>query len=109
MNRLIFALILALSSVAFAGDEPVTQVAYTGTQGCTAALQTKTRYAVQCTTDCYVRVTKSTSGQAATAATSVKLAQDKLYDVYTTNTKVYICALQVSSGGNLKVFVYEDR
>ena len=109
MNRMILALVLALSGLAFAGDEPVTQVAYTGTQGCTAALQPKTRYAVQCTTDCHVRVTKNTTSQPATTAAAVKLPQDKLYDVYTTSTKVYICAIQVSSGGNLKVFIYEDR
>lgn len=108
MNRTLPALLLVLASLAFAGDEPVTQVAYTGTQGCTAALQTKKRYAVQCTTDCYIRVTANTTSQPANS-NSVKMTSDKLYDVYTTRTKVYICAVQVSSGGSLKVFLYEDQ
>lgn len=110
MKRFAPLSILALvATLALAGDEPVSQTAYTGTQGCTAILRPKARYAVQCTTDCHIRVTASTSGQPATTAASVKIAADKLYDVYTTSTKRYICAIQASSGGNLKVFLYEDN
>ncbi len=109
MNKFLLALLLTFASFALAGDEPVTQVAYTGTQGCTAILRPKVRYAVQCTTACYVRVTANTTSQPATAAGSVYVDANKLYDVYTTSTKRYICAIQSASGGNLKVFLYEDN
>lgn len=102
----ILALVLALAaSVSFAGDDPVAQVSYTGTAACSSALRPKKRYAVQCTTDCYVRVTKDTTNATATS-NSVKLAADKLYDIQTTAEQVYICAIQVSASGSAKIFLF---
>lgn len=107
MNKTLFVVTLLAAFAARAGDEPKTTVAYTGTAACTAALDHKTRFSVQCTTDCYVRVTKDTTNATATS-NSVKVPADKLYDVYTTRTKVYICAVQVASSGTMKVFTYQD-
>lgn len=107
MKKILAVVALLASTLAHAGDEPKTTVAYTGTAGCTAALDPKTRFSVQCTTDCYVRVTKDTTNATATS-NSVKVPADKLYDVWTTKSKVYICAVQVASGGTLKVFTYQD-
>lgn len=106
-NALTLAVLLT-SLASFAGDDPVAQISYTGTAGCSAALQPKKRYAVQCTTDCYVRVTKDTTNATANS-NSVKLAADKLYDVHTTAEQVYICAVQVSSSGTAKVFLYRGK
>lgn len=100
--------VVSFASLARAGDDPVAQVAYTGTQGCTSALGASKRFAVQCTTDCYIRVTSNSTTGPATSTTSVKLGADKLYDVYTTRTKTLICGIQVSAGGTMKVFVYQD-
>lgn len=94
--------------VALAGDDPRAQVAYTATQGCTAALRPKTKYAVQCTTDCYVRVQEVSTADAGMSVntSSVKLLADKLYDTPTTSTQVYICAVRVSASGTMNVFIY---
>lgn len=99
------ALLLALASLtALAGDDPVTQLAYTGTAACTSALRPKTKYAVQPTTDAYVRVTSDTTNATATS-NSVKIAADKLYDVATTSTQVYICCIRVTADGTCKIFI----
>ena len=99
------ALLLALLSLtALAGDDPVAQVSYTGTAGCSSALKPKSKYAVQPTTDAYVRVTSDTTNATATS-NSVKIAADKLYDVATTSTQVYICCVQVSASGSCKIFL----
>lgn len=105
-----FALILAVLAAPFAlaGDEPRQQVAYTGTQGCTTILRPNTRYSVQPTTDAYVRVTNDTTNAPATSTVAVKITADKLYDVFTTTTKRYVCCIQVSAGGTCKLFEYED-
>ena len=100
---LLFAVLLP--TFAFAGDDPVTQVAYTGTAACTSALRPKKPYAVQCTTDCYVRVTGNTTNATATS-NSVLVSAGKLYDVPTTSTQVYICAIQSAASGTMKVFLY---
>lgn len=105
------ALILALvATAAFAGDEDQQQVSYTGTAACSTALSPSTRYAVQCTTDCYIKVSKATTGAGnlPTSTKSVLLTAGKLYDVYTTRTKVYICAIQSSASGSAKIFTYQD-
>jgi hypothetical protein len=103
MLALLFAVLLP--TFAFAGDDPVTQVAYTGTAGCSAALKPKTKYAVQPTTDAYVRVTSDTTNATATS-NSVKVAADKLYDVATTSTQTYVCCVQVSASGTCKIFLF---
>lgn len=107
MKRIILSLAAVLATVALAGDEPVTTVNYTGTAACTAILKPNTRYAVQPTTDAHVRVTNDTTNATATTS-SVKVGTDKLYDVYTTRTKRYICAIQASANGTLRVFEYQD-
>lgn len=104
MKKLITAVALVAAAIAVAGDDPVTQVSYTGTQGCTAALQPKKKYAVQCTTDCYVRVTSDTTNAPATT-NSVLVSAGKLYDTPTTASQVYICAIQSAASGSLKVFL----
>lgn len=104
MLALLFAVLLT-SSLSYAGDDPVTQLAYTGTAACTTALKPKTKYAVQPTTDAYVRVTSDTTNATATS-NSVKVATDKLYDVDTTSTQVYICCIRVSADGTCKIFLY---
>lgn len=105
----ISAVLVALA--AFAGDDPVTQVAYTDTQGCTAILRPKATYAVQCTTDCYVRVQEAATADAGISvgsSTSVKLAADKLYDTPTTSTQRYLCAVRSTASGTMKVFLYRE-
>lgn len=104
MLALLFAVLLT-SSLAYAGDDPVTQLAYTGTAACTTALKPKTKYAVQPTTDAYVRVTSDTTNATATS-NSVKVAADKLYDVATTSTQTYVCCVQVSASGTCKIFLF---
>lgn len=101
--RKIALLCLLFALPALAGDDPVAQVSYTDTAGCSSALKPKTKYAVQPTTDAYVRVTKDTTNATATS-NSVKIAADKLYDVATTSEQVYICCLQVSASGSCKIF-----
>jgi hypothetical protein len=96
-------LLTLLSLAAFAGDDPVAQVAYTGTAACSSALKPKTKYAVQPTTDAYVRVTSDTTNATATA-NSVKIAADKLYDLSTTQTQTFICCVQVTASGSCKIF-----
>ena len=98
-------LVVLLASLAFAGDDPVTTVAYTGTQGCTAALQRKRSYSVQCTTDCFVRVTDNITTAPATS-NSVLVGAGKLYDAPTTERQTFICAVQSAASGTLKVFLY---
>lgn len=97
-------LIALLSLAALAGDDYVATVAYTGTAACSSALRPKKKYAVRCTTDCYVRVTNNTSAATATS-NNVKLLADKLYDLPTTSDQVYICAIQVASGGNALIYL----
>jgi hypothetical protein len=112
MKTIQLLVLLAVSLYTFsarAGDEPVAQIAYTGTQGCTAALAASTSFSVQCTTDCYIRVTANSTTGPVTSTTSVQLAAGKLYDVDTTRTKVFICGLQVAAGGTMKVFRYQTR
>jgi hypothetical protein len=103
MKKIAFLLTL-LSLSALAGDDPVAQVAYTGTAACSAALKPKSKYAVQPTTDAYVRVTSDTTNATATS-NSVKIAADKLYDLNTTSTQVFICCIQVSASGSCKIFL----
>lgn len=104
MKKLSLLLTLALASLALAGDDYVATVAYTGTAACSAALLPKRNYAVRCTTDCYVRVTKDTTNATATT-TSVKVLADKLYDTPTTAEQVYICAIQSASSGNMYIYL----
>lgn len=99
------ALLCLLAALpALAGDDPVAQVSYTGTAACSSALRPKTKYAVQPTTDAYVRVTSNTTNATATS-NSVKIAADKLYDVATTSTQVYICCIRVTADGTCKIFI----
>ncbi len=102
------ALLLLVASFAFAGDDYAGQtIAYTGTAACSTALRPKTRYAIQCTTDC--RVKMSTTGTAAdtASATSVLVAAGKLYDTPTTSGQTFICVIQSTAGGNM--FIYLNR
>lgn len=103
MKKLAFILLSLLAGVCLAGDDYVATVAYTGTAGCSSELRPKAKYAVRCTTDCHVRVTSSASIVATT--NDVKLLADKLYDVPTTATQRYLCAVQVSSGGNMLIYL----
>lgn len=104
MKKLI-TLVCLLPMLALAGDDPVAQVAYTGTAGCSSALAAKRKYAVQCTTACYVKVNTSNSTNLPTASTDVYLEANRLYDLPTTSLQVYICAVQASSAGSLKIFL----
>jgi hypothetical protein len=100
----LFLLLALVASVSFAGDDPVTTLAYTGTATCTSALRPKTKYAVQPTTDAYVRVTSSTT-LATADSSSVQVAAGKLYDTPTTKDQVYICCVQVTASGSCKIFI----
>lgn len=102
------AFLVTSAFIALAGDDPVTQIAYTDTQICSSALRPKTKYAVQCTTDCYVRMQAGNvadAGVSVGSATSVKLAADKLYDTPTTSDLVRVCVVRVSSSGTAKLFI----
>lgn len=103
-NLAVFALaaVLTMATLSWGGDDYQQTVAYTGTQACSTILKPKTKYAVRCTTDCHVKVTSSVG----TATTNdVKLLADKLYDLPTTATQRYICAIQVSAGGNALIYL----
>lgn len=107
--NVIFALVVFLvACAAFAGDDPRTSVAYSGTQGCTAALRPKTWYAIQCTTDCYVRMQEANTADAGMSVntSSVKVPAGKLYDTPTTSTQVYICVVQSAASGTMNVFLH---
>ena len=106
------AVTLGFATLALAGDDPVQTVAYTGTQGCTTALRPKVNYAIQCTTDCYVRMQEANTADAGisvSAGNSVSVPAGKLYDTPTTASQVYICVVQSSASGTMKVFVYRSR
>jgi hypothetical protein len=100
------ALLTLLAALALAGDDYQQTVAYTGTAACSTILRPKAKYAVRCTTDCHVKVTVLAATSTATTS-DVKLLADKLYDLPTTANQRYICAIQVSAGGNM--FVYLNR
>lgn len=99
------ALLALVATLALAGDDYMLTVAYTGTAACSAQLKAKTKYAVRCTTDCYVKV--SSTGTAADTATTnnVLLSAGKLYDTPTTATQRYLCAIQSTAGGNLLIYL----
>lgn len=101
----LFALICLVPLLALAGDDPVAQVAYTGTAACSSQLAPKKKYAVQCTTDCYVGVSSSNALGLPTAAASVFLQANRLYDLPTTASQQYICAIQATASGSLKIFL----
>ena len=98
---------------AAAGDDPAGQVAYSAAVGCSGKLRPKTKYAVQCTTDCFVRVVREINGVAASdggvmsvnATTSILLAAGKLYDTPTTYDNLYICIVQSAASGSAKLFI----
>lgn len=103
--RKLFALMLVAASVALAGDDYKQSVSYTGTAACSTILKAKSKYAVRCTTDCYAMV--STTGTSADTATTnhVLLTAGKLYDLPTTSTQRYICALRSSADGAMKIYL----
>lgn len=103
---------------AVAGDDPVAQVAYTSAAACSAKLRPKTKYAVQCTTDCYVRLVQEWTAAdgglnpindggvaAVTSTTSILLGAGKLYDAPTTYDTRYICVVRSASDGTAKIFI----
>lgn len=111
MKKLAFFTLLVLvgpASLALAGDDYVTSVAYTGTQGCTAQLRPKMRYAVRCTSDCYVRMQQSAVADAGMSVntSSMLLPSGKLYDTPTTSDQQYICVVQSSASGTMHVYLY---
>lgn len=97
-----------------AGDDPAFALAYGADGGagveCTGALRPKTRYAVQPTSNVYVRVTTSPSqdgGVLSATTSSVRVDSGKLYDTPTTSLQLYICVKPVSNGsGTLNGFIY---
>jgi hypothetical protein len=97
-------LAVLLSLTALGGDDYIATVAYTGTSACSSALRPKTKYAVRCTTDCYVRVSSLNSGSGLATTNNVLLAAGKLYDTPTTKDQVYICAIQSAAGGNMLIY-----
>ena len=101
------AFIATTALLALAGDDPVQSVAYSSTQGCSSALRPKTKYAVQCSSDCYVRMQTATTADAGMSVNtvSVKVAADKLYDTPTTSGQVYLCVVQVSASGTANIFL----
>lgn len=101
-----FAILLILSAVALAGDDYVQTVAYTGTAACSTILRPKGKYSIRCTSDCHIMV--SSDGSANTATTNHMLVSaGKLYDLPTTATQRFICAIQATAAGN--AFVYLNR
>lgn len=105
MRKLITMFTLLASAVCLAGDDFKVSVNYTGTAACTTALRFKAKYAVRCTTDCHVRVSKTgTTGDLATTD-DVLLTAGKFYDLPTTYDQRYICAIQASASGAIKVYL----
>lgn len=100
--------IVAIAAYSEAGDDYVASVAYTGTQGCTAQLRPKARYAVRCTSDCYVRMQPAATADAGMSVNtnSMLLSAGKLYDTPTTYDQQYICAVQSSASGTMHVYLY---
>lgn len=101
-NMIIFAaLLLALVGLSWdaeAGDDVVATVSSTApTSACTAVLNAKFKYAVQC--DGAARVRMSVDGQPDAGSGSrlgVKVAADALYDSPTTYDQRYICVTAVT-------------
>lgn len=106
MKKLTALTLFLLSATVLAGDDYQQTVAYTGTAACSTILRAKTKYAVRCTTDCYVMVTQNAAVRTATA-NDVLLSAGKLYDVPTTSLQVYICAIQSAAAGN--ALIYQNR
>lgn len=109
----VLTLTMLFAPNAQAGDDPATQVTLSADAGagaeCTGALKPKTHYAVQPLVNAYVRVTSNTTAATATS-TSVRIDANKLYDVWTTSTQVYICAKPVAAGAasSFNVFLYRE-
>lgn len=99
------ALLALVATFALAGDDYRQTVAYTGTAACSTILQPKANYAVRCTTDCYVHMSKTGTAADTAAATDVLLAAGKLYDTPTTSLQTYICFLQSAAGGNGLIYL----
>lgn len=101
------AFIATTALLALAGDDPVQAIAYTSTQTCSSALRPKTKYAVQCTTDCYVRMQTATTADAGMSVntSSVLVAAGKLYDTPTTALQVYLCVVQSAASGTANIFI----
>jgi hypothetical protein len=99
-----------IATLALAGDDQVTSLSYTATQSCTAILRPKTNYAVQCTTDCYVRVQVDQAADAGTSVntSSVLLSAGKLYDTPTTSGQLYICVVRSSASGTANIFIHRE-
>jgi hypothetical protein len=99
------ALLLLVATFALAGDDYQQTVAYTGTAACSTQLRAKVKYAVRCTTDCYVHL--SSTGTATDTATTndVLLSAGKLYDAPTTSGQRFICFIQSAAGGNGLIYL----
>jgi hypothetical protein len=104
---LLSAFVVTVSLLSFAGDDPVQAIAYTSTQTCSSALRPKTKYAVQCTTDCYVRMQTATTADAGMSVntSSVLVAAGKLYDTPSTSLQVYLCVVQSAASGTANIFI----
>ena len=100
------AISLLVAGLAMAGDDQIQSVAYTTTQTCTSALRPKTWYAIQCTSDCYVRMQEANSADAGQSVNtgSVKVPAGKLYDTPTTYNQTFICVVQSTASGTMNVF-----
>ena len=98
------ALLACIAGLAYAGDDYAGQtVTSTGTNACSTALTTMTKYSVQC--DAAARIHLSTDGVTDVATTNdVKVGADVLYDVPTTGNQKYICVISVSGTANCKLY-----
>ena len=100
----LYALAL-LSLVAFAGDDYIQTVAYTGTAACSTILPAKRKTAIRCTTDCYVKMSSTGTAVGTATTNDMLVAAGKLYDTPTTATQRYICAIQSAAGGNMLIYL----
>jgi hypothetical protein len=104
MRNILTLFTLLAAAVCLAGDDFIASVSYTGTAACSSQLRAKGKYAVRCTTDCHVRVSRNGTTDLATTD-DVLLSAGKLYDLPTTATQRYICAIQSSANGAVKIYL----
>lgn len=105
MRNILTLIVLLASAVCLAGDDFKQSVTYTGTSACSTILKAKGKYAVRCTTDCHVRVSKTGAAGDLATTDDVLLTAGKFYDLPTTYDQRYICAIQSSASGALKIYL----
>lgn len=116
-GSLIFASLIALTlaTPVMAGDDIVTNLTMSADAGaavaCTALLKLNTHYSAQPTVDTYIGTSPTNDGGAGLITSSnVLVGTNKLYDIWTTYDKPYICCKPAANGAasNCKIFQYRE-